>query len=78
MHEASYTMSKPISLAQQIEEVERELELRERVYEGPVRSGGMRRSVADFHMTRMRAVLATLRWLRENETAVRAAVGPKR
>ena len=50
-----------ISLPQQIEEVEREIALRERVYPHQVRTGKMRPSIADYHMERMRAVLATLK-----------------
>jgi hypothetical protein len=48
------------SLAQQIEEVERELKLRERVYPNLVRKLEMRQSIADYHMARMQAVLETL------------------
>ena len=54
-----------ISLAQQIEEVERELTLRSRVYPGFVASGKMKQSIADYHMGRMRAVLQTLKRLQE-------------
>jgi hypothetical protein len=48
-------------LTQQIEEVERELRLRTEVYARWIASGKMRRSVADYHMERMRAVLDTLK-----------------
>lgn len=61
-----------ISLNQQIEEVERELTLRERVYPHQIASRKMRQSVADFHMERMRAVLFTLQWLQQNEAIIRA------
>jgi hypothetical protein len=54
-----------ISLNQQIEEVERELSLRRRVYASQVASGKMRQSVAELHMQRMQAVLETLNRLRE-------------
>jgi hypothetical protein len=43
----------PFTLRQQIEEVERELKLRESVYPRQVSSGKMRQSVADFHIGRM-------------------------
>jgi hypothetical protein len=43
-----------ISLRAQLEEVERELKLRQRVY------GKMRMSVAEYHMLRLRAVKSTL------------------
>lgn len=51
------------SLNQQIEEVEREIKLREGVYPRQVASGKMRQSVADYHLDRMRGVLATLQSL---------------
>ncbi len=56
-----------ISLAQQIEEVERELGLRKGVYARAVASGKMRQSVADYHMQRLRAVLETLQRLQAIE-----------
>jgi hypothetical protein len=34
----------------------------------------MRSSEVEFHITRMKAVLTTLRWLQANETTIRAAV----
>ena len=64
-----------ISLAQQIEEVEREIALRERVYPHQVASGKMRQSVADYHLDRMRAVFRTLTWLQENEEAIKRKTG---
>jgi hypothetical protein len=65
-----------ISITAQIEEVEREIALRERVYPRQVLSGKMRQSVADMHMDRMKQIAATLQWLRDNEDAVRAAITP--
>jgi hypothetical protein len=67
-------MSKPISLAQQIEEVEREIKLRESAYRSYGRTGSMRTSEAEFHIARMKAVLTTLRWLQAHEATVKAAV----
>ena len=67
-------MSKPISLFQQIEEVEREIKLRESAVRSYGRTGGMRSSEAEFHLARMKAVLATLRWLQAHEATIRAAV----
>jgi hypothetical protein len=66
-------MTKLISLAQQIEEVEHKLKLRESVYPGRIRTAKMRAGEAEFHIARIRAVLATLRWLQANEAVVRAA-----
>jgi hypothetical protein len=68
-------MPKPISLAQQIEEVEREVKLRESAIQNYGRTGKMRPSEAEFHLTRMKAVLATLRWLQANEPTIRAVAG---
>jgi len=48
------------SLSQQIEEVKREIALREKVYPNMVRKGQMRESIANYHLDRMRAVLTTL------------------
>jgi hypothetical protein len=55
------------SLAQQIEEVERELRLRRGVYEHQIATGKMRKSVADYHMGRMQAVRETLKKLLATE-----------
>ena len=67
-------MPKPISLAQQIEEVEREIKLRESVFQCYGRSGKMRSSEVEFHIARMKAVLTTLRWLHANDATIRTAV----
>jgi hypothetical protein len=61
------------SLQQQIEEVQRELALRERVYPGLVRKRQMRQPEADYHMARMRAVLETLRGLEAGSPAAALA-----
>lgn len=70
-----------VSIRQQIEEVEREIALRANVYPRMVSSGKMRESVAEFHTERIKAVLATLQWLQQNEPAIKArtetpAAGP--
>jgi hypothetical protein len=49
-----------ISLRAQLEEVERELKLRQRVYAHQISVGKMRMSVAEYHMLRLRAVKRTL------------------
>jgi hypothetical protein len=49
------------SLREQIEEVEREIDLRRKVYPNQVRLKKMRQSIADYHLARMQAVLITLR-----------------
>lgn len=67
-------MANPISIGAQIEEAEREIRLREGVYQRQVSSGKMRQSVADMHLERMRAILRTLQWLQANEETIRTVV----
>ena len=64
-----------ISLGQQIEEVDRELELRGRVYPIEIAKGRMRKSIADYHLARLGAVRNTLLWLQQNEARIRGALG---
>lgn len=64
------------SLAQQIEEVEREIKYRQHVYPGLIAKGSMRQSIADYHLGRMKAALATLVWMREHEAEIKATVKP--
>lgn len=52
-----------VSLADQIECVEREIKMRERVYTQRVEQGAMTQQHADNELLRMRAVLETLRAL---------------
>lgn len=66
-------MSK-ISLNQQIDEVEHELSMRKRVYPGLVSRAKLSQVKADYHMDRMRAVKATLEWLRDNEAEIKRRV----
>ena len=58
-----------VSLAQQIEEVDREIAMREDVYKR--KYTGRDQSRGEFHLTRMRAVRLTLAWLAENELTVK-------
>jgi len=48
------------SLDAQIAEVEREIDLRIKVYKRQIEIGKMRKTVAEYHIDCMRAVLATL------------------
>jgi hypothetical protein len=66
------------SITAQIEEVERELEQRRKVYPSLVKSRGIRQSVADFHVARLEAVRATLIWLKDNETEIREIIAERR
>jgi hypothetical protein len=61
-----------VSLNQQIDEVERELEVRRDVYPRMVATHKMRQSIADFQMQRMNAVLRTLRWFQKHEDKIRS------
>jgi hypothetical protein len=63
--------SKKYSITAQIEEVDRELEQRDKVYAGLVRKGRMKQSEADIHIDRMRAVRATLAWLQGSEDTIK-------
>ena len=56
------------SINQQIEEVEREIAIREDVYQR--KYIGRDQSRGEFHLARMRAVLRTLEWSRDNREAV--------
>ena len=60
-----------ISLRQQIEEIDRELEQRSRVYPRLVSSGGMRQSIADYQVARLQAARDTLAWLFEHEALIK-------
>jgi hypothetical protein len=64
-----------ITLNAQIGEVDRELRLRNDVYEIAISKGKMRRAVADLHLAHMRAVRATLVWLQENEALIKHRLG---
>lgn len=65
---------KKYSLVAQIAEVERELEIRKRVYSGLVGARKMKEDEATIKMDTMRSVLETLRWIKENEQIVRDAI----
>jgi hypothetical protein len=61
-----------ISINQQIEEVQRELGQRERVYPRLVASGKLKASHADYQVQRMQAVLKTLQWVQANRDKLHA------
>lgn len=65
-----------ISLTQQIEELERERAMRKDVYARQVQAGKLRQSIADFHMTRLDAAIASIRWLQEHEPVIRQRLAP--
>lgn len=62
------------SIGAQIQEVERELALRERVYS---RETNPKKGTENAeHMIRMECVLRTLRWLQTNEVRIKALLAP--
>jgi hypothetical protein len=65
-------MAMPISLNQQIEEVQRELMMRRKVY--PSAKGSQAQK--DYQMQRLQAVLETLLWLQRNEPQIRGMLEP--
>ena len=64
-------LERRISLAQQIEEVQRELDARATVYPRLYAKGTLRTSVGQYQVQRMQAVLETLLWLKKNEQKIR-------
>jgi hypothetical protein len=62
---------KPVSLSQQIEEVERELADRKRRL--AIAVPGRERSLAEYRLAHLEAALATLQWLKTHDQAIKAA-----
>ncbi|MCC6172094.1 MAG: hypothetical protein IT481_08700 [Gammaproteobacteria bacterium] len=60
-----------VSLRQQIEEVDRELAQRSRVYQRLVAKGELRQAVADFQVARLVAARDTLAWLADHERLIK-------
>jgi hypothetical protein len=73
-------MSAKYSLTSRIHEVQREIEMRERVYARQVYPNSVWRSKgeADLALDIMRDVGATLEWLKENEADIRAFIDARR
>jgi len=61
------------SLDDQIDEVQRELAMRERVYPQWIKAGRLSSAKAYAQTRNLRAALDTLQWLRKNADNVRAA-----
>jgi phage shock protein A len=70
----TYVKPKPISLDQQIEEVEYELDQRRRVYARISAREPRKKSELEYHTRRMDAVLRTLQWMRDNRAELVAKV----
>lgn len=66
------------SLQAQIEEIDRELGQRERVYPQLYAKGQLRRSVGEYQVQRLEAVKATLQWLQQNEARIKEQLGAAR
>ena len=62
------------SIGAQIEEVEFELRNRARDYPRLIQQNRLRQGEADIHVDRMKAVLKTLEFVRDNAELIRAAV----
>jgi hypothetical protein len=60
-----------ISLAQQIDEIARELDERKRVYPRLIATRKIRESVAAYQTARLEAAHQTLLWLRRNELLIK-------
>lgn len=60
-----------VSLRQQIEEIDRELEQRAKVYPRLVASGKLRQSMADYQVARLVAARASLAWLAQHEATIK-------
>lgn len=63
-----------VTLAEQIAEVQREIESRERAYPTLKAFGHKTAEMLDRQMKDMRAVLVTLQWLQRNEEKIKAKV----
>nr|WP_298099686.1 hypothetical protein [uncultured Shinella sp.] len=70
-------MSK-ISIIGQIAEIDREIGIRQNVYQKQISAGKMRQAEADMLMQRIQAVRATLVFCQENEADIRAYIAAKR
>jgi hypothetical protein len=65
-----------ISLRQQIEEIDRELEQRAKVYPRLMGTGNLRPSIAEYQVARLRAARDTLAWLAEHELIIKQRLWP--
>lgn len=64
-----------ISLAQQIEEIDYELEQRRKVYPRIAAKEPRRRSELEYHVARLTAVRDTLLWLARHESEIKERLG---
>jgi hypothetical protein len=71
-------MTHRFNINQQIEELDREIRMRNDVYPRWVRTGKMKQSFADYCIARIAAARATLVWIAENENEIREWVSQKK
>lgn len=71
-------MSNKVHIAAQIMELQRELEMRRRVYPEQVRRGKMKAAQADLHIHQMEAAILTLQFVQEHEHDFRAYMAEKK
>lgn len=69
-------MARPvIPIAPQIDEVTREVSLRQALHPSKIKSGQISQLISDMQISRMEAALRTLRFVRDNEAAIREKIG---
>ena len=71
-------MAGKISIIGQLAEIDREIQMRERVYPEQIRAGKMKPEAAAMLMDRIHAIRATLVFCKENETDIRAFVAARK
>lgn len=67
-----------VSLAQQIDEINRELEQRRQVYPRLIKTRALRESIATFQVARLEAARATLLWLQQHEAEIKTIMAERR
>lgn len=67
-----------ISLIGQIAEIDREINMRERVYPREVDSGKMKQGEAEMLMQRIHAIRETLLFIQKHETEIRAFIAQRK
>ncbi len=71
-------MAGKISIIGQLAEIDREIQIRERVYAEQIRTGKMKTEAAAMLMDRIHAIRATLVFCKENEADIRAFVAARK
>lgn len=60
-----------ISLNQQLEELDRELQQRGQVYPRLIAQGKLRQSIADYQLARLCAIRESIKWLADHEAMIK-------